>query len=166
MIDELLDIVDSNDLVIGVKPRSEVYKLGMRNFRAINAFAKDAHGRLWIPRRTARKELFPSALDVSVGGHVKSGESYDEAFSRELREELNISLETIKAQVLGTLVPHVHGVSAFMKVYEFTLDFDPQYNQDDFQEFFWILPQDLSLCIAAGEPSKSDLPLLLKQFYC
>jgi isopentenyldiphosphate isomerase len=164
-MDELLDIVDVHDTVIGVKHRSEIYNLGMRNFRVINAFAKDRNGRLWIPRRSEKKELCPLALDVSVGGHVKSGETYDEAFARELHEEITITIDSIEPQVLGTLTPHTHGVSAFMKVYEFSIDFDPLYNKDDFTEFFWILPKDLALCIAAGEPAKSDLPLLLKQFY-
>lgn len=164
-MDELLDIVDIHDKVIGQKMRSEVYSLNMTNFRAINAFARDPQGRLWIPRRSSTKKLFPSALDASVGGHVISGESYDEAFARELKEELNISIDTISWTVLGTLVPHVHGVSAFQRIYEFMLDYDPDYNKEDFSQFFWIFPVDLALCLAAGEPAKSDLPLLLKRFY-
>jgi isopentenyl-diphosphate delta-isomerase len=164
-MDELLDIVDANDEVIGQKLRSDIYKLNMTNFRVINAFARDVQGRLWIPRRSLKKTLFPGALDVSVGGHVQSGEDYDSAFERELQEELTISADTITYKVLGFLVPEKHGVSAFQKVYEFTIDYDPDYNKDDFSQCFWIFPQDLHLCLAAGEPAKSDLAVLLRHFY-
>lgn len=164
-MDELLDIVDDHDKVIGQKLRSDIYRSNMTNFRVINAFARDDQGRLWIPRRSLQKTLFPGALDVSVGGHVQSGEEYDEAFVRELNEELNISADTITYKVLGLLTPHKHNVSAFQKVYEFVLADDPDYNRSDFSQSFWIFPQDLILCLAAGEPAKSDLAVLLKHFY-
>ena len=53
--DELLDLVDENDHVIGVMRRSEVYGKKLRNIRVINAFIVNSKGELWIPRRTAHK---------------------------------------------------------------------------------------------------------------
>ena len=37
-VDELLDIVNEHDHVIGQKYRSEIYNQGLSNFRVINAF--------------------------------------------------------------------------------------------------------------------------------
>jgi isopentenyldiphosphate isomerase len=83
-MDELLDIVDQNDKVIGRKLRSEIYENKMSNFRVVNAFLINDNGQLWIPRRSANKRIFPSCLDTSMGGHVSSGETYEDAFKREL----------------------------------------------------------------------------------
>lgn len=63
---------------------------GLSNFRVVNAFLVNPEGKLWIPKRTSDKRIFPDCLDVSMGGHVESGESYEQALERELAEELNI----------------------------------------------------------------------------
>ena len=48
-------------------------------------------GMILLQRRSMAKDLFPGWWDISVGGHVDAGESYDEAVVRELREELGIA---------------------------------------------------------------------------
>lgn len=163
--DEVLDFVDGNDKVIGQEKRSIVYAKQWSNFRVINAFIRNSKGELWIPRRTANKRMFPLCLDVSVGGHVESRESYEETLVRETREEINLNLEKSSYCLLGALTPHQHAVSAFMKVYEIKGEATPNYNKDDFVESFWIKPKDLMKRIAAGEKAKGDLPKLVKMFY-
>ena len=74
--EEILDLVDDNDNVIGSKPRSEIYTEGLHNFRVVNAFVINSKGKIWVPRRAADKRLFPLSLDMSMGGHVETGESY------------------------------------------------------------------------------------------
>ena len=165
MHDEKLDLVDEEDQVIGVLSRSEVYARGLHNIRVVNLFVVNNEGNLWIPRRTAHKKLYPLHLDMSMGGHVMSGEKYDEAFSRETQEELRIDVAKTPYRFLRHLTPHEHGVSAFMNVYEITQDAAPDYNPDDFMEYFWLRPEDVLARIVAGEKSKSDLPKLVKIFY-
>ncbi|QTA88246.1 NUDIX hydrolase [Desulfonema magnum] len=163
--DELLDIVDGYDNVIGQKWRSEVYQEGLSCFRAVNAFLVNSRGQIWIPRRTADKKIFSLCLDVSMGGHVSSGESYEAAFQRELKEELNLDTEEIDYRFLGYLTPHKNSLSAFMKVYEIQSDHAPNYNLRDFIEFFWLTPQQALEKIERGWPSKGDLPKLIQIFY-
>ncbi|HLC62782.1 MAG TPA: NUDIX domain-containing protein [Candidatus Nanoarchaeia archaeon] len=95
MEDEYLDLVDENDKIIGRKERSEVYKLNLSNFRVVNAFIRNKKGLIWVPRRSASKRIFPLCLDMSMGGHVSSGETYLQAFKRELKEELNINASKV-----------------------------------------------------------------------
>ncbi|MCX5058269.1 NUDIX domain-containing protein [Streptomyces sp. NBC_00201] len=88
--DEILDIVDENDQVIGRSPRGEVYAEGLRH-RCVFIQARDAQGRLFVHRRTPTKLVFPSLYDMFVGGVVGAGESYDDAALREAEEELGVS---------------------------------------------------------------------------
>ncbi len=165
MIDEYLDLVDKQDNVIGKKLRSEVYAENLNNFRVINAFVVNSKGQIWIPRRSANKRIFPLCLDMSVGGHVESGELYDESFRRETVEELNIDIKDVKYRLLGKLTPDSDGVSAFMNVYEISLDEDPKYNTDDFVEYFWLTPDEVLKRIEEGDKCKSDLPKIIRKFY-
>ncbi|MFF7490992.1 NUDIX hydrolase [Streptomyces luteogriseus] len=88
--DEILDIVDENDRVVGQCPRGEVYARGLRH-RCVFIRARDAEGRIFVHRRTPTKLVFPSLHDMFVGGVVGAGESYDEAALREAEEELGVS---------------------------------------------------------------------------
>ncbi|MDN3022136.1 NUDIX domain-containing protein [Streptomyces sp. S.PB5] len=88
--DEILDIVDENDQVIGQSPRGRAYAEGLRH-RCVFIQARDATGRLFVHRRTPTKLVFPSLYDMWVGGVVGAGESYDEAALREAEEELGVS---------------------------------------------------------------------------
>jgi len=87
--DELLDIVDEHDQVVGQAPRAEAYAHRLRH-RCVFVLARDAAGRVFVHRRTARKLVFPSLYDMFVGGVVGAGESYDEAALREAGEELGV----------------------------------------------------------------------------
>ncbi|MFI0981602.1 NUDIX domain-containing protein [Streptomyces sp. NPDC021093] len=88
--DEILDIVDENDEVVGQAPRGEVYARGLRH-RCAFIRVRDARGRTFVHRRTATKLVFPSLYDMFVGGVVGAGESYDAAALREAEEELGVS---------------------------------------------------------------------------
>lgn len=163
--DEYLDLVNEHDEVIGRKLRSEIYAEGLSNFRVVNAFLVNSEGRLWLPRRSANKRIFPLCLDMSMGGHVESGETYEQAFERELEEELGIDARKTPWKLLGHLTPQENRVSAFMNVYEIKSDEVPQFNQDDFIEYFWISPVELLERIKKGEKTKEDLPKLVNIFY-
>ena len=161
--DELLDLVNEEDQVIGCLERSKVYEKGLHNFRVINAFLINSQGQIWVPRRTAHKRLFSLHLDVSAGGHVASGESYDDAFARELEEELRLTPKDITFKKVGCLTPHQHNVSAFMHVYTFLFDNVPNYNEMDFMQYYWLSPAELLEKIE-GDKAKGDLPILVERF--
>ncbi len=163
--DEYLDLVDEDDNVIGKMLRSEVYDHSLSNFRVINAFVINSEGKLWIPRRSGHKGICPLCLDTSVGGHVRSGETYEKAMQREVLEELRIDINEVPYRYIGYLKPMEHGVTAFMKVYEIRIDRVPDYNKNDFVEYMWLLPEELLERIERGEKTKDDLPKLVEFFY-
>lgn len=170
MNDELLDYVDERDQVIGQIWRSEFNdnfdtKQGKYVVRAVNAFIQNDKGQLWIPRRAATKKRLPLVLDMSISGCVASGEDYDTAFAREAQEEVNLDISQVSYELMGYLNPHKDPVKYFMKVYRIYQNETPNYNPDDFCEYYWLTPQEIIDRLKAGDTSKPGLPVLLNIFY-
>ncbi|CAN5902481.1 NUDIX hydrolase [soil metagenome] len=162
---EILDLVDATDVGVGTISRAEAWRTKARWVRVVNAFVVNRKSELWIPRRSASKEMFPLCLDMSVGGHVGAGESYEAALIRETQEELNVVLTSADYRELGYLNPVTHGLSAFMKVFEIGQDDAPDYNTDDFSSSEWVKPAILLERLAHGEAAKGDLEKLVRLFY-
>jgi isopentenyldiphosphate isomerase len=86
---EILEIVDSDDKVIGTATRGEIHRLGLLH-RSVHIFLFNRTGDIYIQRRSSLKDRHASKLDSSAAGHVDPGETYEQTAVRELKEELGI----------------------------------------------------------------------------
>jgi isopentenyldiphosphate isomerase len=87
--DEIVDLVDEENRVIGKAPRREVRAKNLLH-RGVGILCRNSRREVYVHRRTATKDVFPALYDMLVGGVVASGESYDAAARREILEELGI----------------------------------------------------------------------------
>lgn len=88
--DEILDLVDDRNRVIGRVRRGNVHGNPSLQHRAVHVFVRNRHGDLFLQKRSANKHIQPGKWDTSVGGHVETGQSYEEAARKEAAEELGI----------------------------------------------------------------------------
>ncbi|KKP35475.1 MAG: NUDIX hydrolase [candidate division TM6 bacterium GW2011_GWF2_32_72] len=188
--EEILDLVDENDQVIGSAPRSEIYKWAMdlsqaetkdvgidshsqmyfrksifAQIRGVWLFLVNSKGELWIFRRSASKKICPLYLEGSAVGHVSSGESYEEAVIRETQEELNLDLRGLDFRFRAHLSPFKDGSLSFLKIYELKTDKAPDFSPDEFQEGYWLKPEKVLEMIESGDKCKFGLPLIIKKLY-
>lgn len=89
--EELFDIVDAEDKVIGQAPRSRCHGDPTLVHRVAHVLVFDRAGRLLLQKRSGTKDVQPGKWDTSVGGHLDPGEDYLSAAVREMREELGVS---------------------------------------------------------------------------
>jgi isopentenyl-diphosphate Delta-isomerase len=99
--DEIYDVVDKMDQVIGQATRREIHKKNLLH-RSIHIFVFNHQNEVFLQKRAMTKDENPGLWDTSSAGHVDSGETYDECAHRELWEELGIKailkpLEKIEA---------------------------------------------------------------------
>jgi isopentenyl-diphosphate delta-isomerase type 1 len=88
--DEIYDLVDIDDRVIGQATRKEIHKNNLLH-RSVHVFVFNPQGDLYLQKRAFSKDENPGYLDTSCAGHVDAGEDYLTAANRELLEELTIS---------------------------------------------------------------------------
>ena len=91
MNEEIFDVVNERDEVIGRRPRSEVHRLGLMH-RAVHVLVFNGAGQIFLQKRSMSKDRQPGLWDSSASGHLDCGEEYDACAVRELREELGLEL--------------------------------------------------------------------------
>jgi len=87
MTEDIFDIVNERDEVIGRAPRSEVHARGLLH-RAVHVLVFNDQGETFLQKRSKTKDREPSRWGAACSGHVDSGEAYDTAAVREMGEEL------------------------------------------------------------------------------
>lgn len=92
MSDEIIEIVDDKNKVIGKEKRSIVLEKGLLH-RAINLVLVNSRKQIFLQKRSAEKKVCPLTWDLSASEHMKPGESYEEGARRGLKEELGINAE-------------------------------------------------------------------------
>ncbi len=90
MPEEIFDVVDQDDRVIGQAPRSEVHARNLLH-RAASIFVFNARGELLVQLRSTTKDQYPSCFTSSASGHLEAGEDYAQSAQRELFEEVGLS---------------------------------------------------------------------------
>jgi len=98
MPDELFDIIDEEDIVIGQEMRSIVHQRGLWH-RGVHVLLFTREGKLLVQQRSKDRVHAPLALDCSVSEHVKAGEDYYSAAMRGLMEEMGVAGIEIKPLV-------------------------------------------------------------------
>ena len=89
--DEIFDVVDSEDLIIGKASRFQVHHNKLMH-RSVHILVFNSRESLFLQKRSMTKDENPGLWDSSAAGHVESGENYIDCAKRELEEELNLSV--------------------------------------------------------------------------
>jgi len=90
-LNEILDIVNEENEVIGQATRGECYEKGLLH-RGVNIFIFNSKGEVFLHKRSNKKLKYPLFWDLSASEHVKKGEDFDAAAKRGLKEELDVEL--------------------------------------------------------------------------
>lgn len=99
--DEVFDLINDNDQVIGQVRRGDAHQNPVLLHRSVQILVFDDKGHVLLQRRSQTKDLFPGYYCASASGHVMSGEAYDETAAREVEEELGVCLPlTYRAKLL------------------------------------------------------------------
>ena len=101
--EEWFPVVNEEGKVTGTAPRSVCHDgKSFLLHPVVHLHIFNSSGKLYLQKRSMKKDTQPGKWDTSVGGHISPGESVAEALIRETREELglnNITPQFLKSYV-------------------------------------------------------------------
>jgi isopentenyldiphosphate isomerase len=125
---EYFPIVEPNGLVIGRSSREYCHGGAKPLHPVIHIHIIDRFSRIYLQKRSMKKDIQPGKWDTAVGGHVSYGESIVEAVYREAYEELRlmefnpIHIETYQFE--SSVEKEMVSIFAAVGSYELTPDLD------------------------------------------
>lgn len=93
-VNELVEVVDEDDRVVDVVPRSLVRERLLLH-RCTYVVVLDQDGHVYVHRRADSKDVHPGFYDVVAGGVNGVGESYEVCAAREVHEELGVTARPV-----------------------------------------------------------------------
>ena len=106
---ELWDLYDENRIKTGETVQKGDYFPPDRYRLVVHLCIIGSDGKMLIQRRQKDKKSYPDLWDLSVGGHVISGETSSEGIQRELYEELGLSFDMSKMRPSLTVNFNLNG---------------------------------------------------------
>jgi isopentenyldiphosphate isomerase len=140
--EEIFDIVNERDEVIGKAPRAEVHRRGLMH-RATHVLVFNSRGQVFLQKRSLKKDRQPGLWDSSASGHLDSGESYDACAVRELREEIGLESKT-PLERLFKLTASPQTDYEHLWVYRCQAEGPFELNTDEIDGGDWFEPNELS----------------------
>lgn len=91
-MEELIDVLDENGIKTGeVLTRNEIHKRGLWH-RAIVVAIVNEKNQILMQQRSYKKDKNAGMWDISVAGHISTGQDALAAASREINEEVSVNL--------------------------------------------------------------------------
>lgn len=142
---ELLIQVDKNNKVIGSIPRGEANSRQGIFYRTIFVLVKNNKDEILIQKRSASKDLYPNCWDLSVGGHVGYGQTYEEAAAREVGEELGVSVTEADLRPKGDVLVKLPNSGEWFRVFEYSLRPNEilSTNEEEINEIKWVTMDEI-----------------------
>ncbi len=101
-MDELVDILDEYGKPTGQSClKSEAHRKGLLH-PTVHVWCYTQNGKVLIQQRGKYKKTHPLLWDVSVAGHVASGEKIEIAALREVEEEIGLQINEADLERIGT----------------------------------------------------------------
>lgn len=142
MTEEIFDVVNERDEVIGQAPRREVHAKQLLH-RAVHVLVFNARGQLFLQKRSMLKDTAKGKWDSSSSGHVDSGEDYDSCAVRELREEIGLRLDAPPKRILR-LEACVDTGNEFVWVYRCESEGPFTLHPDEIERGDWFAPEEIT----------------------
>ena len=132
---EWFPVVEPTGIVTGRASRAYCHSGAKVLHPVVHLHLIDRFGRLYLQKRSMRKDIQPGRWDTAVGGHLDYGESITEALYREASEELGIT--GFNPVFLRSYIFESEVEKEMVNVFAAVGSFSPVPDQDEVEEGRW-----------------------------
>ncbi|MEK7153645.1 MAG: NUDIX domain-containing protein, partial [Patescibacteria group bacterium] len=161
-------IVNDRDEVVGSATKREAWEQGLTH-RIVRIMLENSKGEILLQHRSPTKDIFPDCWDNSAAGHVDTGEDYDEAAVRELKEELGITGIELRAlgQYRSDETWKGHRFNQFNRCYKATIETLPrELEAGKVDDVRWFTVEEVKKLVAEQPDTVTDgLRQVIEHFY-
>lgn len=141
-MEEMLDIVNEADEVVGQASRADIHRKGMMH-RATHIILTNSVQQIFMQLRSKTKDTNPGLWDTSAAGHVDVGESYEACAVRELEEELGVTVLIDSLVEIGRLSPTADNGFEFVRIYTAVSDDPITLEPNEIDDGKWVTRAEL-----------------------
>ncbi|MDG7011154.1 MAG: NUDIX domain-containing protein [Nitrososphaerota archaeon] len=162
--EEKVDLVDESDRVIGVTTVGECLSGGLLH-RAVAVVVSRPDGKVLLQLRSKKDLWHPGRWTLSCTGHVRKGESYEEAASRELEEEIGIraALSPVKKYLMPPIRDEGMTEREWVALFSAVSDAEAMADPVELDGVKGFTPQELRVMLDGGRLTP-DAVFLLTEF--
>ena len=138
---EWFPVVNEDGKLIGKSPRSVCHDgKSMLLHPVVHLHLFNNKGKIFLQKRSFKKDIQPGKWDTSVGGHIAPGETIEDALLREAREE--IGLKNFQPQFINKYVWESPRERELVFSFVTVSDYTPVINNNEIDEGkFWTIDE-------------------------
>jgi len=161
---EFLDVVNKKDEVVGKASKKDIYEKTLTH-RIVHILIFNKEGEMALQLRSKSKDFTPSHWCTAAGGHVKSGETYEQAALRECEEELGIKLDmNFLYKDLYTDFPR-KGLKKFLGIFKATYEGPFEINPEEVEKIEFFNLEEIQKMVDKKEKLHPELLVLLEKHF-
>jgi isopentenyldiphosphate isomerase len=159
---EIMYVVNDNDEVVGSALREDIYAKKLQH-RIVHVLIFNDLGEMVLQLRSRNKSFCPHHWSTAVGGHVLSGESYEQAALRESEEEIGVRLPVRFAH--KDVYRDPRGFNKFLVTYTARYNGPFAVGPEEVERAEYFSLEKIKEMVASGEKFHPELLFLLKKHY-
>lgn len=167
MTEDIFNIVDENDNVVGSAPRSYVHANKLRHRAAHVIIFCDNRKKILLQKRSMFKDSHPGIYTTSCSGHIDAGEDYDTGAIREMREETGVVVDVSRLTKVGKVVASGNTGNEFTFVYTWDCAEDEKFSPppDEVESLDWVEVSDFERMIEENPKNFTNSFICVYKFY-
>lgn len=162
--DEIVDVVDESDQVIGQATKGEVNSNPKLIHREVGILICDDQGRVLLQQRSHMKKQFPLWWIISAAGHVPTGMTVEESAHKELKEELGFDTQLVQYEkMLCEYDEETFFASAYLGKIPNSVEIN--FDKEEIEQVKFVNEEELNAMIAADEKIEEYSLIDFRRFF-
>jgi isopentenyldiphosphate isomerase len=144
----LVDVVNANDVAVGVLVRAEIFRKHV-NFRVAHDLIFNTSGELLVQKLAPTRTRHPRYWGSSVAAYLFAGESYRAAAERRLTQELGV--RGVELDFIGKTSMNDDGCQKFIGIFSTVHDGPFTFNKEHIEKLEFLSLQQIHHLRDSGE---------------